>query len=258
MVFASLVFLDQPMGIRRDSCEDTMVRFSILFTVLVGLGACSPKDPFVAVGGQCSRSVTPDRGVVTLVAQVTDKNGQLASQKATELYEQVRASVQKLELKDLEMQTSEYSIHEMVDYQGQQRVSRGMRASIGLQVTTSEIARLGDVTALASQLPIERVDGLSTFLSREATQKAQEECLKEAVQNAQVKAEKLAQAAGAQLGKVLMIDETPASQNRPPMENPMYAMKASDAGSESAQLSATVEAKREVITVNVLVKFALK
>lgn len=233
-----------------------MVRLSIVALSFLVLTGCSEREPVVAVSGQCMRSVTPDRGAVTLVAQVTDKNGQQASQKATELYEQMRAAVQKLALKDLEMQTSEYSIHELVDYQGQQRISHGMRASIGLQVTTSEIARLGDVTALASQLPIERVDGLSTFLSREATQKAQEECLKEAVQNAQMKAEKLAQAAGTKVGKVLLIDENPTSQNRP-MDNPMYAMKSADAAGESAQLSATVEAKREVITVNVLVKFAL-
>lgn len=204
------------------------------------------------------KRVQPDRGSVTLVAQFVNKSGQIASKKAMETYEQIRKAVQQLKLKNLELQTSEYNMHEESDYVNNRQVLRGYRASLGLQVSTSEINRLGEVAALTSKFEINRVEGLQTFLSEEKTKETQEACLVEAVGNAHDKAEKMAGAASAKVGEVVSIVEGSSSDNSeppPPGRMMMANAKMMDAQAEGAP---GLESKSSVISVNVNVKFALK
>jgi hypothetical protein len=211
----------------------------------------------VSVSGNCIKKVSPDRGTVTLVAQYTEKTAQVASQKAMATYEKIRQAVQKMKLKDLELQTSEYSVQEQFDYVNNKSVSRGMRASLGLQITTSEISKLGDVIALSQTLEINRVTDLSTFLSAEKSKETREDCLVEAIKNARSKAEKMAESAKAKVGNVQLIDENP---NRSTGNESAYAMMDEEASpqSRSTNLAPGIESKPELVSVNVLVKFELK
>lgn len=212
----------------------------------------------VSVSGNCIKKVSPDRGTVTLVSQYTEKDAKMASQKAMATYEKIRQAVQKLKLKDLELQTSEYSVQEQFDYVNNKSVSKGMRASLGLQITTSEIPRLGEVIALSQLFEINRVTDLSTFLSAEKSKMTREDCLVEAIKNAHSKAEKMAESAKAKVGNVQLIDENP---NRSTGNESAYAMMneaAASPQSRSTNLAPGIESKPELVSVNVLVKFELK
>lgn len=213
----------------------------------------APDVRAISVSGQCMRRVTADRGAVTLVAQFKDKNASVAAKKAADTYEKLRAAVQKLKLKDLELQTTEYTIQENFDHKNGRSISNGTQASMGLQVVTSEISRLGEVTALAPKFDIQRAEGLMTFLSREKSKAQAEECLIEAIQNARDKAAKMAKAADSSVGEVLSIDENGAPSN--PMPMMAKSMMMADAVAESAP---RIESRSEEIQVSVLVKFALK
>lgn len=228
-----------------------------LLTAAQGVVATPVESRLISVHGQCIRKVSPDRGSITIVSQFLDKNSQQASKRAMALYEKMQNRVEKMKLKDLELQTSEYSLQEVVDYQKDRRVSRGTQASIGLQVITSEITRLGEVAALAAELEVGRVEQLSTFLSREKTKNAREACLVEAIQNARDKAEKMAASAKAKVGEVQLIDENPITGPNEPGVSYVAAM-ARDGGMEKLQAAPRIEAKPETIQVQVLVKFALK
>jgi uncharacterized protein YggE len=124
---------------------------------------------------------------------------------------------------------------------------------MGLQVVTSEISRLGEVTALAPKFDIQRAEALMTFLSREKSKEQAEECLVVAIQNARDKASKMAKAASASVGDVLTIDENGASTPMPMMARANMMM--ADSGAEMAP---KIESRSEEIHVSVLVKFALK
>ncbi len=211
----------------------------------------------VSVSGNCIKKVSPDRGAVTLVAQYTEKTAQVASQKAMVTYEKIRKAVQKMNLKDVELQTSEYSVQEQFDYINNKSVSKGMRASLGLQVTTSEIPKLGEVIALSQQFEINRVSGLSTFLSAEKSKTTREDCLVEAIKNARSKAEKMAESAKAKVGNVQLIDENPNRSSGPEISYDVLSDEASSE-SRSANLAPGIESKPELVSVNVLVKFELK
>ncbi|MFN9068006.1 MAG: SIMPL domain-containing protein, partial [Bdellovibrionales bacterium] len=120
------------------------------------------------VNGQCEVEVAPDRAAITLVAQFTEKQSQLASKISAEIYEKLRAEIQKLNLKDLELQTTESFIQELFDYSVvSKRTSLGFQSSLGLRVSTSEINRLGEDIALSQKLQINRTENLSTFISAE-------------------------------------------------------------------------------------------
>jgi uncharacterized protein len=209
----------------------------------------------ISVNGQCIKKVAPDRGTVTLVAQFIDKNATVSSRKAMQTYEKIREAVQKMNLKDLELQTSEYSVHEAFEYRKDKQISTGMQASLGLQITTSDITRLGEVAALSSQFEINRVENLSTFLSPERSKVSRESCLVEAIKNAREKAEKMAQSAMAKIGDVQLIDENPKDS----VEPLRFAAMGSDSGAEAkSKISPTIESKPETISVNVAVTFRLK
>lgn len=227
----------------------------LLMFSIVGFAA---PERSVTVSGHCLNKVQPDRGTVTLVAQFVDKSAPIAAKKASNTYEALRKAVQKLGLKDLELQTSEYSIQEDVDYSSGKKVSRGMRAALGLQVTTSEIKRLGEVIALSSQHQVNRVENMGTFLSPEKTKESQEACLMEAIKNARSKAEKMSSTAKASLGEVISIEEGARSEApRPYMEMSMASAKMGGAEMDTSS-APNVESKSQTISVNVQVKFALK
>lgn len=210
----------------------------------------------ITVSGKCLRKVSPDRGTVTLVAEFTEKTSALASKKAMETYEGLRKAIVKMNLKDVEMQTSEYNVQEVYDYENNKRVSRGMKASLGLQVSTSEISRLGDLIALSSKFEINRVENLSTYLSRELTKTSEEACLTDAVKNARDKAEKMGVAAQAKIGEVQLIEENPRSGEPSPM--PMMDVAAEASSARSKSLAPGIESKPETVAVSILVRFALK
>lgn len=231
----------------------------ILLSFLIPFQAFAVSDlRTVSVSGNCIKKVSPDRGTVTLVSQYTEKDAKTASQKAMATYEKIRQAVQKMKLKDLELQTSEYSVQEQFEYINNKSTSKGMRASLGLQITTSEISKLGEIIALSQQFEINRVTDLNTFLSAEKSKETREDCLVEAIKNARSKAEKMAESARAKVGNVQLIDENP---NRSIGNESAYAMM--DEAAESPQSRGTslapgIESKPELVSVNVLVKFELK
>jgi uncharacterized protein len=209
----------------------------------------------VTVTGSCIRSALPDRGAVNLVADVLAQNLQEASKKSTEQYEAVRKAVQKLNLKDLELSTSESSFQEEREWRGDKSVFKGFRARLGLRVSTSEPSRLGEVIAIAAQQNIRQVSGLSMYLSPEKTKAERESCLEEAVKNARSKAETVAKAASARIGRVLSVTE---SVRQDDVVRPFAMEKRMAMGvAEDASQAPMIETATEKISVEVVASFGL-
>lgn len=214
-------------------------------------------DKYVAVQGSCTRSVTPDRGSVTLTAQARDKDLKAASRKAGDIYERMRASVIKLKLADQDLQSSEYSLREDREWVGGKAIFKGFIARMGLTVRTSEIGRLGEVLAIGSREGSEEIGNLTTFMSEELMIKEQLACLEDAAQNARSKAEKLAGALGAKVGAVRILSETQLPAPGPVSGRAM--MKYADSAlMEAAPQAAQVEAGKQTIGYSIHASFELK
>jgi uncharacterized protein YggE len=202
---------------------------------VVSASSAHALDRTVNVSGQCLRTTFPDRGSMNIVPEFQDADIKVATRKATESYEKIKKQIQALNLKNLEIQTSEYSVNQQFDYVKGKSVSRGYRARMGLLVTTSETARLGEVISVAAQNNVKDVGALSTFLSEEKSRDEREACLEEAIQHASSKAARMAKAAGARLGKIVSLQEEGGGYTPPqPMRNMMMEKSMADASPAAA------------------------
>ncbi len=194
-----------------------ITRIALIVSGLVAFASsASAIDRTVNVSGQCLRTTIPDRGSLNIVPEFQDADIKVATRKATESYEKIKKEVQALKLANLELQTSEYSVNQQFDYIKGKSVSQGYRARMGLNVITSETARLGEVIAIASKNNVKDVGALSTFLSDEKSRDEREACLEEAIQHASAKAARMAKAAGARLGKIVSLNEEGGGIVAPP------------------------------------------
>ncbi|MBU6376123.1 MAG: SIMPL domain-containing protein [Bdellovibrionales bacterium] len=207
----------------------------------------------VTVSGKCSRNVTPDRGAMVLTAEFRDDDLKTASRRATEAYERTRDAVKKLNLKDLDLKTVEYSMGEVREWEKNKSVFKGYRARMGLRVATSQVDRLGELIAIASREGLKDVGALQSFLSDSKQISEQVGCLQDAAGDARIKAEKLASSLGASLGEVLRISESGGTQD-------VFSPRMMTFGSrDSEEIKApTIEAGQQTLNLTVEVSFSLK
>lgn len=228
-----------------------------VIVTLLGLSGASrqaqARDRDVTVSGECTRQVTPDRGMITVTADIRDSDLKSAAKKATEAYERVREGVKRLGLENLEMRTSEYNLAEVREWEKDRQVSKGFQARMGLRVSTSQAQRLGEVIALAAREGLREVGQLQPYLSEEKQQKERLECLKAAAENARAKAERLAGTLGAKVGEALQVQEISSGDMPRPQPMRMEVM----AKSARAMEPPSVEVGQQDLSVSVQVKFAL-
>lgn len=206
----------------------------------------------VSTQGQCHKKVTPDRGQITASAEDVSQNAKDARNKAATKIEKFRNAVKKLNLPDLELESTEASLYPQQEWENNKNVLKGFRANYSLRVSSSSFERMGEVLDAAINSGIKNAGQLSAFMSQELIKKEQKSCLEKATLDAREKAEILANSLGAKLGPVTRILHAPES---PQNYRPMMAM---EKATTSADSSPTLEAGKQDINVNVEVTFSLK
>lgn len=234
-----------------------MKRFIFIFPLLLISHICfANPNRTLSVSGDCQRKVGQDRVSVTITAEFLDPNPTTASTKTTQQYNQLRDKIKKLNLKDQELSTSEYSLNEEFEWIKNTQKSKGYRSRQSLTLETSEMNKIGEALKIAQEMGVKRVSGLATFVSDELRKSEREACLEEAFKNAKSKADRLAKASGAKIGSVLEMNETAKTQSP---EFPRYkTMMAQDAMAESVAGSApSIDAKSETIQTSLQVIFQI-
>ncbi len=227
----------------------------LLLTFLGAHEARSSEPRKITVSGRCNRLVTPDRGSVVLSVDFRDDELKMASKRAVESYGRVRDAVKRLNLKDLDLRTVEYSVGEVREWEKGRQVMKGYRARMGLRVATSQVERLGDVLAIGSREGVQDIGGLQSFLSEEKQLQEQVACLEEAAQNARTKAEKLAASLGVKVGEPLAVVESGGFQE-PPRRMTMMSMSAEATGGVPS--APAIEPGQQTLSLSVEATFALK
>ncbi|MCB0272522.1 MAG: SIMPL domain-containing protein [Bdellovibrionales bacterium] len=212
----------------------------------------------VSVSGECNHVVSPDRGSITLVVEYQNMDLTKATKEAAMSYERVTAQIKKLNLKNLNMRTSEYSVHEIKAWENNRSVNKGFQARMGIWISTSEIGRIGEVIAIASKEKVKNVYSLQTYLSDEKQLAEEIACLEDASQNARHKAQKMASALGAKLGKVMIMNESGRSLPSWPQPVMQRAYGAKAMAMESADMAPSVESGTQNLSLSIQVTFALE
>lgn len=231
------------------------MRSFLFFALTLSLFSIAQADDrSVTVLGNCLKSVFPDRGSVEFFSESVNMDSQKAVAAATKTFENARDAVKKLNLKNLELSTVENSLNEERPWENNKSVFKGYRSRIGLKVYTSEIARLSEVTGAAGKQGIKNFGNFQSDLSPAKQKEEQESCLEIAIQNAKAKADRMAKAAGAKVGKVISLQEGAQMSSSPSPR--MYMAKTEMAG--GAAQDATIDTKAEPISMNVTVTYSLE
>lgn len=212
------------------------------------------QDPQISVQGNCEIKVVPDRGTITFSAENQSKNQQEAVKKTTDQINRLKDDIKKLNLENLELKSSSYNVYPVREYEKERYVDKGIRAALTLEVTTSEISRIGEAIGAASKVGIENIGSLTTFLSLEKSQKEYLSCLDIAAADAKGKANQLAKKLGFKVGEVINLNEVPnIPRPIPAMERTMMKTMSMDAGAPTQ-----IEAGTQNYSTNIQITFRIK
>lgn len=173
------------------------------------------EDRFITVSGLGTASVTPDQAVIRLGVVTDAPTATLALQQNGELVQEVISATQGLDIPEEQIQTEFLRlepVREQVTTTEAQPLPpgpvepgeiTGYRASNIIAVTVDDLDILGDLIDTAVEAGANTIQGINFDVSNADTLAS--DARLEAIQNAQQKAEELADAAGATLGDVRAI-----------------------------------------------------
>ncbi|MCB9095052.1 MAG: SIMPL domain-containing protein [Halobacteriovoraceae bacterium] len=211
---------------------------------------------FVQVSGECQKKLEPDRVRLFFTIDYTDKNQSKSSSKANQIYTQLKSEVNNQSLKDLELNTNQYTVQPVYNWIKGKKNFEGYQTLITLQVTTSDLKKSGSLFQIANKLGNTQIQGPNPFVSAKKYKENYRECLKVASQDALEKANVLAKSLGAKVGKPLSIVDSVQTPGQPrPMH---YKMMMSDSARVATHEQAPdIEFAKQDIKMNITVSFEL-
>jgi uncharacterized protein YggE len=233
----------------------------IALTLLVFLSAkaLAKDEKFVAVTGECTKSLVPNRGSIQLISESLDSNPGLATQKVIESYNKTRERLKKMKIPGAEFETIEFSVNEEIDWNQGKKRSNGYKARMGLKITTSDLKILGELATVGAELKTPEIRGLSQFVAPETIKSEYESCLEEALTHAKNKAQKLAKAAGQTIGSALHIIESGGIPGaRPEFDRGAIGGVMKMASESMASSVPQIESGISRLTVNIQASFELR
>lgn len=212
-----------------------------------------PDDvPHVTATGTCVAEVVPDRASLTVTVTRQGLDAGRVSADATSAFNTFRRDVDALRLPDAVLSGSGLSFQRNLDTSGPRPVFRGYTASAGLQIESSDPARLAEVVPLATGSRIDDVGEIVLSVSDAGRRAAELGCLPRASADARARAAALVEGLGLALGPALLIGDVRQGV-RPPRPSPTLARASAAAPAPTPDVPVGVQR----IEVTATVTFAL-
>lgn len=220
----------------------------------------------ITVSGMQERKVVPDEAHITVNLNAQDKDMARARTAHQQKLSKLMAIVKKNGIEERKVRSQSSNIQPIYSYRndgkGQsQRVFDGYRAQTNLDITVGDTDKLGTLMDQIASAGFEQGANtewgnlLSVYYTLSDPDKLRDEMLVEAIANARTKAERMAKAAGASLGKVYSINENGTPQFQPIMA-PMMAR--AEGAMLSAKMDAAPPAGEQDVQSNVTVTYELQ
>ena len=189
-----------------------------------------PEPPrTITVSGEAEAQVTPDRVLLSLSLVSRNKELAQAKQENDGMVKRLVAIAQEFKILKEKIATSGVYISPEYNYNNNKREFIGYTVNRSLRITIDDLAIHERLLAAIVDAGVDQVDGVEFAL---ADKEAQAKSVRvRAVENARDRAESLAAAAGAKLGRVLSIST--ADTPPPIVPYPRMAMTAEKAASDS-------------------------
>lgn len=170
----------------------------------------------ISVSGEGQAAAAPDLAIVAGGTQVQARTAKEAMDGNSRAMRQVQEALREAGIADRDVATSALSLRPTIEYQPNTNRPRvvGYTAGHQLQVQVRDLSKLGDVLDRMVSAGANQVDGL--HLTVADWSKKVDEARSAAIIDARRKAEVLAKAAGARLGRVISITEQGGGALAPP------------------------------------------
>ncbi len=147
----------------------------------------------------------PDIGEINLGVTNEAKTVSEAQKQSTEAINKIMAFLKSAGIAEKDIRTANYNISPVYDYTEHKQTLRGYQVSQNLEVKIRDLAKSGDIIAGVTANGANIVGGLSFIIDDSDALKA--EARKQAIEKAKVKAEKLADDLGVNLGELINFSE---------------------------------------------------
>jgi len=163
------------------------------------------RERTVSVRGECIAKVEKDRTAATLRIHTLSPDAGRSLRRAQTTYAEVTEFMRTIVDDSLELQTARFDSNERIrwDHQTQQEVHQGFETTIELAISSERREVIEDILARFSGTENVFPRGLSMYSSNKTLAPAIENCLKDAVRDAREKADAIARAGGARVGRMI-------------------------------------------------------
>lgn len=228
-----------------------MRHFFLALTLLITSFTALADGRYIRVSAESSIEVMPDYLELNLSLEATEPSLQAAKQKVDKAMKALLASSKKNAVDEKDIDAAQISNRPVYQWNKQGREYQGEQVSRRITITLRDLSRYASLTHQLLDIAEIRIHGSQMkFNDRQALEN---QILAKAVVAARVKADKMATAAGSELGEVLTIQEQSSHVPQPMMAMSMARMeKAADPG------PAPMLIQKQRLTASVTLSYELK
>lgn len=192
------------------------------------------KTDLFTVQGQGKVSAIPDTAEVTLGITISRPNVTSAQNEVNRIINKITQDLKQLGIEEKDIKTINYTVNPDYDYSGGKPKISGYTVTVNLEVKTKKLEKINGVIDTATSNGANLIGGLNFTFSEEKQKELRSGARKQAVEEAKVKAQELASAAGIKLGRIINVqEETTFPWERPV---PLMVERAVTAPSEETQI----------------------
>lgn len=223
--------------------------FLALFLLIITTAANA--ETKITVNGSGEIRVSADTAVISLGVSARDKDVLKAQQKVNEAITNIRKALIEQGVKEENINTEYINIYAMYDYQNDREQLAAYDASSTLAIKVTDIEKVGAFIDTAFASGANTLNGIN--FSASDTKEAKNEAMKEAVADAQMKAEVLAQASGLEITGIEVINESGVYSYENNIGN-VYA-KELDVAEAASGSGTVVQAAKLIVNATVSITF---
>lgn len=206
------------------------------------------KTNLFTASGTGKATAIPNTAQLSIGVNKSAKTITDAQNQANTVINKLTTDLKSLGILETDIKTTNYSVYPNYDYLNGRQTANGYTVSQNLEVKVKQIDKANSAIDVATADGANIVGGLSFILDDETQKDLEDKARKEAVNNAKEKAEKLADATGIKLGRIVDVQE---SGNTP---QPIFRTMMAAGGGETDQKT-NVSPGENTIEINVTLSY---
>lgn len=183
--------------------------FQAMQPITVNTGDQSPDRNILTVTGTHEMQVAPDEATITFSVVTDDMSAQVASQENADLMNAVITALRAKGVAASDIETIDIYLNKLTEWDSvrQRSVDKGYQQTATVRVTTTKLDDAGAILDAAIGAGANNVQDVSFSLTPKSQAEYKEQALTAAAQVAKAKAQTLASASGASLGRITSLSE---------------------------------------------------